>query len=154
MVTSCVIVRRHPRRTAPPQPSSLLFRFRLLLSTFNCRLSTSSCINSFPLIFFAGPHPLSTVVSYPCENHSREEATLSPAAQSWHNVSSLNATLPSHPSMCCKQRSCTISKSFKCNTYKKHRGVGFVLILALILNPWIATRHAPSCLCPAAPFQA
>ena len=150
-----MIERRHSRRTPPPPPSESVFRFRLLLSIFNCRLSTSPSINSFPLISFADPHLLNTVVSYPYENHSREEATLSPAAQSWHNVSSLNATLPSHPSMCCKQRSCTISKSFKCNTYKKHRGLGVVLILsALILNPhWIVTRHAPSCLCPEAPFQ-
>src|SRR5260370_27911145 len=28
------------------------------------------------------------------------------------------------PPMCCKQRTCAIPKSFKCNTYKKHRGVG------------------------------
>src|SRR5229473_4495649 len=28
------------------------------------------------------------------------------------------------PPMCCKQRTCTIPKSFRCNTYKKHRGLG------------------------------
>ena len=146
-----MIVRRHSRRAAPPQPSGSLFRFRLFLSTFNCRLSTSPCINSCSLISFTDPHLLNTVVSYRYKNHSQEGANFPHSAQSWHDVSPLDATLASTRRMCCKQRTYAISKSFKCNTYKKHRGLGVVLIL----NPhWIVTRHAPSCLCPEAPFQA
>ena len=142
MVTSCVIVRRHSRRAAPPQPSGSLFRFRLFLSTFNCRLSTSPCINSCSLISFTDPHLLNTVVSYGYKNHSRAGANFSHSAQSWHNVSLLDATLPSHPSMCCKQRTYAISNSFRCNTYKKHRGVGVVLIL----NP--LDRHSSRTILP------
>src|SRR5260370_18485794 len=34
--------------------------------------------------------------------------------------------------MCCKQRTCAILKSFRCNTYEKHRGV---MVLWLTRNP-------------------
>src|SRR5438874_13140957 len=129
-----MIERRHSRRTAPPHPAALVLRFRLLLSTFNCRLSASPSINSFPLILFTDPHLLNTVVSYRYKNDGRAGATFPHSAQSWHILAQC--------------------KPFRCNTYKKHRGVGVVLILALILNPWIVTRHAPSCLCPEALFPA
>ncbi len=51
------------------------------------------------------------------------------------------------PPMCCKQRTCAISKSRRCNTCKKHRGPGGVLIFALIPNPLrssLVTHHLPS----------
>src|SRR5437016_13656551 len=142
VVICCVIVRHHSRRAAPTLPAGLLLRFRLSLSPFHCRLSASPCINSFPFRSFAGPHLLNTVVSYGYKNHSRAGANFSHSAQSWHNVSLLDATLPSHPSMCCKQRTYAISNSFRCNTYKKHRGVGVVLIL----NP--LDRHSSRTILP------
>src|SRR5207244_12855860 len=89
---------------------------------------SSSCINSFPLIFFAGPHPLSTVVSYRYKNHSRAGATFPHSARSWHNVSPLDATLMAPSRMCCKQRTYAIYKFFKYNIYKKQSEWGLVFV--------------------------
>ena len=106
MVICRLIVRRHSRRTAPPHPAGLVLRSRLFLSTFNCRLSTSPCINSFPLISFSDLHLLNTVVSYRYKNHSQEGVAFPHSAQSWHNVSPLDATLP-NPLLCVANKELT-----------------------------------------------
>src|SRR5205814_902620 len=74
--------------------------------------------------FCTGADILNTVVSYLYKNHSRAGANLPPATRSWHNVSPLDATLPNPSRMCCKQRTCTIFNSFRCNTYKNIWGGG------------------------------
>jgi hypothetical protein len=57
------------------------------------------------------------------------------------------------PRMCCRQRTCAISKSRRCNTYKK-QGVGDPSLLPCLTSSSIITRHAPSPLSPEAPFPA
>src|SRR5260370_326937 len=39
-----------------------------------------------------------------------------------------NTSLPPH--MCCRQRTCAILKSFRCNTYKKIGGVGLPAVFS------------------------
>src|SRR5216684_2330798 len=48
------------------------------------------------------------------------------------------------PPLCCKQRTFAIPKSFKCNTYKKHRGVGGAPIYAFPYFPTSLLRYLVS----------
>jgi len=47
------------------------------------------------------------------------------------------------PPMCCKQRTCAIPKSFRCNTYKKHTGWGVVLISYLLFDRHLSRTIPP-----------
>ena len=71
---------------------------------------------------------------------SHLEATLIKVAQNDASNSFRSNTYDS-PRKCCKQKTYSIAKSFKCNTYKKHRGVGR---LWLTRNPFGARRFALS----------
>src|SRR5438445_4925842 len=148
-----MIERRHSRRTAPPHPAGLVLRFRLSLSTFNCRLLPSPCANSFSLTSLSDPHLLNTVVSYLYKNHSRDGANLPLTAQSGYNVSLLHATHPS-PLLCVANKGLAQSLCPLDATLTKNIGRWGLPSSCLILNPWIATRRAPSCLCPEAAFPA
>jgi len=74
--------------------------------------------------------------------HSRERKWAH-SPQFWCNVSLLDATLVSPPPMCCIKRTCAISKSRRCNTYKKHRGYILQAKSFLSANVSCMFRRAP-----------
>ena len=73
---------------------------------------------SFPLYSFADPHPLNPFASILYKNIGGRvvHSCLSSKFFSCHTCTT--------PRKCCKQKTYVAGKSFKCNTYKKHRGWG------------------------------
>src|SRR5437667_1954462 len=58
-------------------------------------------------------------------------------------TSPLSATLMGSPRMCCKQKTYCKAKSFRCNTYTKHRGRGKLLPNGLLIwGQGCSHRHA------------
>jgi hypothetical protein len=106
-------------------------------------VSCAQSRNSHGIISFAGPHPLTPVVSYRCKivGGERVYPTVRPQV--------LTLTLRSHkssrcstygsPHKCCKQRTYGLTKSFRCNTYKKQGGS-----LPVMVNQVLEARHPAS----------
>ena len=66
-----------------------------------------------------------------------------PFCQQSAPITPLSATLTRPPSKCCKQKTCSIPKSFKCNTYKKQG----VAMLSSASSPTEARPSAQRFLC-------
>ena len=79
-----MIERRHSRRTPPPPPSESVFRFRLLLSTFNCQPPPRSIPAQHQPTLPHSRTPPITPVPFPIS------ATVLPALPSAHPVSFQN----------------------------------------------------------------
>jgi len=122
--------RASPRYLCDFSASALCFPFFSLSGTDLDRLASAP--NSLGIISFADHHPVNSVLSYRYKDHSGEGVPV------WGTVKNTSCTILVQcksfrcnifepPPKCCKQRTCAISKSFKCNTYKKHRGGGVIV---------------------------
>src|SRR6266567_7238888 len=156
-----------PLRSVPPVPTRLRTRSRASQerargsspvdcfppssSMYFCRL-THFYSKSLPLNLFADPHSLTPVASiFYKKAGGRGDLLVSSEtpqpAQFRCDVSPLDATLLS-PLLCVANKELTqMSKFFKCNTYKKHRGRGFVaqpFLAVLFHRSWHTEhRHSP-----------
>jgi hypothetical protein len=119
MVTSFLIVGRHSRRSIPHSTYPLP---HYPLGSFSS--------NSFPHNLLSDPHSLNPVVSIFYKNMRGRGAALHglPAIA----LSPLAATLMDLPASVANKGLIGLAKSFRCNTYRKHRGP-------------FRRSHAPTC---------
>jgi hypothetical protein len=89
------------------------------LISFTSFVSLTS-FNSFPVISFADPHPLTLLKSYRFKYIGGRGARCATAPYPSKSFS-YNTYRP--PRKCCKQKTYSLAKSFSCNTYTK-QGVG------------------------------
>ena len=122
--------RASPRYLCDFSASALCFPFFSLSGTDLDR--SASAPNSFGIISFADHYPVNYVLSYRYRDHSGEGVPVSGTVKNTSctilvQCKSFRCNISEPPPKCCKQRTCVISKSFKCNTHKKHRGGGVIV---------------------------
>ena len=141
MLSFLLIASRHARRFVLLPARRLSFRHR-----------HSQPPKSRQIISFAGPHPLTLLESYRFKNIAgrgdslrshfrafrRANVPHSPKSFPYLATSlcpcslllkSFSCNTYGSPRKCCKQKTYGLTKPFRCNTYKKHRGGGYPLLL-------------------------
>jgi hypothetical protein len=97
---------------------------------------------SFPVISFADPHPLTPVMSILYEKGGGRGVF--PTLRILHIVASspyfpfsksLSCNTYGSPRKCCNQRTYRPAKPFRCNTYKKYRGLGLLWLTRNATEP-------------------